>query len=221
MKKIFIATIFFLGWALSLYGQLATDEEIIDLLNYPIIQLDNPVIRNHSVISQVQEKNNLFISQEQKGTVSNIVFVSQHGFQNISLINQSGTSLETLLWQVDSNNEANLWSNGKEIKVIVKQSGDGNQINSYIENHGPQTRLAEFTQEGNFNKINLSLRGDGFTNSAPEQRMEINQYGNSHELNAFMEPFSAPLEINQTPGVNGEGMKIDVSTSTFSFPLRK
>jgi hypothetical protein len=221
MRSIIIIFVLFGGNLRTLSGQTAGSQELKDLLNSPVIRVDNPVIKNMSAISQIQDDNTRILLQQQNGTDNNSIIVSQEGTQNNSYIIQSGSEMQTLLQQFNSNNDAKLQSVGKNIKITVFQSGDGNQINSYIENHGPQTRLAEFTQEGNFNKINLSLRGDGFTNSAPEQRMEINQYGNSHELNAFMDPFSAPLEINQTPGLNGEGMKIDVNTSLFNFPMKK
>ena len=103
----------------------------------------------------------------------------------------------------------------------VKQNGERNLVNSFIENYGVSLRSAMLLQEGNQNRIDLSLKGDGFSNNRTEQTVIINQYGNQNEVQAFMEPFSAPIEINQYPGFRGEGMKVNISTSTFNFPMKR
>jgi hypothetical protein len=221
MKHYIGTVLVFLGSLFAISAQVITEQELNELLNSRIIQMDNPIIQNLTVIRQVQDENQIISIQEQQGSASNHVLVNQNGIGNRGYIEQTGSGLETYLWQYNANNEANLWSVGENIHTSVKQDGEGNVMNSYIENTGLVLRSAALLQEGNDNRIDLSLKGDGFGGNAAEQTVVINQNGNQHEVNAFMEPFSAPLEINQTPGVNGEGMKIDVSTSTFSFPLRK
>ena len=221
MKHYIGTVLVFLGSLFAVSAQVITKQELNELLNSRDIQMDNPIIQNLTVIRQVQDENQINSIQEQQGSASNHVLVNQNGTGNRGYIEQTGSGLETYLWQYNANNEANLWSVGENIHTSVKQDGEGNVINSYIENTGLVLRSAALVQEGNDNRIDLSLKGDGFGANAAEQTVVINQKGNQHEVKAFMEPFSAPLEINQTPGVNGEGMKIDVSTSTFSFPMKR
>jgi hypothetical protein len=220
-KLIVLLSLIVFGGMLSAIGQVISDEEVIELLNGHVLQLDNLTNSNLSFIRQVGDENTAISIQEQEGIVSNLVMMNQDGIGNTGYIEQTGSGLETLLWQYYFTNEANLWSVGKNIRTSVKQDGDGNIINSYIENDGVNSRSATLLQAGNQNRIDLSLTGDGFGNNPVEQTVIINQYGNRHEVKAFMEPFSEPIEINQYPGVGGEGMKVDVSTSTFNFPMKK
>ncbi|NLO02655.1 MAG: hypothetical protein GX126_10110 [Bacteroidales bacterium] len=221
MKIVFGTVLVFLGNLLAVTGQVITEQEMNELLNSRKIQIDNPIIQNQAIIRQVQDENKIITIQEQQGNASNHVFINQDGTENLGYIGQSGSELETRLWQYNSNNEANLWLSGDYIQTSVKQQGDGNVINSYIENTGIVLRSASLLQEGNNNRIDLSLKGDGFGTNADGQTAVISQYGNQHEVMAIMEPFIYPLEINQTPGINGAGMKISISTSTFDFPMKK
>jgi len=221
MRKLLATTLVFAGSLLAVSGQVITEQEIDELLNSRDIQIDNPIIQNLAIIRQIQDENQIISFQEQRGTVANHVLVNQDGSGNSGYIEQTGSGLETQLWQYNSGNKANLWSVGENIRTLVKQDGVGNLINSYIENTGYVLRSATLLQEGNDNRIDLSLRGDGFGNTTAEQTAVINQFGNGHMAKANIDPFSAPIEIIQTPGVNGEGMKIDISTSTFSFPMKK
>lgn len=221
MRKLLATTLVFAGSLLAVSGQVITEQEIDELLNSRDIQIDNPIIQNLAIIRQIQNENQIISFQEQQGSVANHVLVNQDGSGNSGYIEQTGSGLETQLWQYNSGNKANLWSVGENIRTLVKQDGVGNLINSYIENTGYVLRSATLLQEGNDNRIDLSLRGDGFGNTPAEQTAVINQFGNGHMAKANIDPFSAPIEIIQTPGVNGEGMKIDISTSTFSFPMKK
>ena len=221
MRKLLATTLVFAGSLLAVSGQVITEQEIDELLNSRDIQIDNPIIQNLAIIRQIQDENQIISFQEQQGSAANHVLVNQDGFGNSGYIEQTGSGLETQLWQYNSGNKANLWSVGENIRTLVKQDGVGNLINSYIENTGYVLRSATLLQEGNDNRIDLSLRGDGFGNTPAEQTAVINQFGNGHMAKANIDPYSAPIEIIQTPGVNGEGMKIDISTSTFSFPMKK
>jgi hypothetical protein len=222
MKKLVVLIILLIsGGLFATKGQIITDEEVSELLNGSIIQLDNLSNSNLSFIRQVGDENRAISIQEQDGINSNVVLKNQDGIGNAGYIKQTGSGLETLLWQFNSFNEANLWSVGNNINTHVKQDGEWNIINSYIENDGLNPRSAMLLQEGNRNKINLALLGDGFGSSNIAQEVIINQFGNEHEVKALMEPFSSPVEINQYPGPGGEGMKVDISTSTFSFPMKR
>lgn len=222
MKKMIalFSIIIFVGMYPAI-GQVISEEEVIELLNGHVLHLDNQASSNLSFIRQVGDKNTAVSIQGQEGVVSNLVMMNQDGIENKSYIEQNGSEIKTYLWQYNSANEANLWSLGQNIQTSVKQNGEGNIVNSYIENYGVNLRSATLFQEGNQNRIDLSLKGNGFGNNLVEQTVIINQFGNQHEVQAFMEPFSAPIEINQYPGIGGEGMKVNVSTSTFNFPMKK
>ncbi len=222
MKKMIalFSIIIFVGMYPAI-GQVISEEEVIELLNGHVLNLDNQSSSNLSFIRQVGDKNTAVSIQGQEGVVSNLVMMNQDGIENKSYIEQNGAEIKTYLWQYNSANEANLWSLGQNIQTSVKQNGEGNIVNSYIENYGVNLRSATLFQEGNQNRIDLSLKGNGFGNNLVEQTVIINQFGNQHEVQAFMEPFSAPIEINQYPGIGGEGMKVNVSTSTFNFPMKK
>ena len=222
MKKIIalFSIIIFVGMYPA-FGQVISEEEVIELLNGHVLHLDNQASSNISFIRQVGDKNTAVSIQGQEGVVSNLVMMNQDGIENKSYIEQTGSEIKTYLWQYNSANDANLWSLGQNIQTSVKQNGEGNIVNSFIENYGVNLRSATLLQEGNQNRIDLSLKGNGFGNNLVEQTVIINQFGNQHEVQAFMEPFSAPIEINQYPGIGGEGMKVNVSTSTFNFPMKK
>lgn len=215
MKKfiVLVLLIVYVG-ALPIIGQVVTEEEVVELLNGHILQLDNQTNKNLSFIRQVGSKNSAISIQEQGGIISNLVMMNQDGIANAGYIEHSGSELTTHLWQYNIGNEANLWLIGKNISTSVKQNGEKNVVNSFIENDGVNKRLATFLQEGNQNKIDFSLIG-----SHPiEQVAIINQYGNQHQVDAHMEPLSVPLIINQQ---GAEGMKVNVSTSAFNFPMKK
>lgn len=191
-------------------GQVISDEEVIELLN------GDPIIKDFVVMSQIQE--DIATINPQSGLSVQIL---QNGNRNSGIIEQIGSGLNTYLLQDGSFNESNLWSEGNNIHTQIKQNGDGNIINSYIENDGVDLRSATLLQKGNQNRIDLSLIGNGFDNNPVAQTVIINQFGSQHEVKAFMEPFSAPVEITQYPGIGGEGMKVNISTSTFNFPMKK
>jgi hypothetical protein len=214
---VLVVAILLVGYVIAL-----SQEEFLmkNGLNWDVAEVEMILFSNLLFFHQLGNEHVLVSVQEQQGETSNNVISFQNGLNNSAYIQQAGSGLDTRIEQHNVSNEANIWSIGINIQTTVKQIGDGNKINSYIENSGNVFRSASLLQEGNFNKIELSLIGDGFTDHSLEQSVSISQYGNRHEVKAFMEPFYNPLEITQTPGTNGEGMKIDVSTSTFSFPTK-
>ncbi|HZH72418.1 MAG TPA: hypothetical protein VFD91_08000 [Mariniphaga sp.] len=219
MRFIIILFVLF-GYSFSLRGQSETGDEWDELLNNPTIKVDNPAIRNLTNITRQQNINELNLYQEQSGLSFNNIFVSQDGIQNKGYVTQTGSALETSLEQINSNNQATLHSVGEKIKLKVTQDGDGNQIKSYIENDGGSIRSAELLQEGNYNKIDLSLKGNGFTDPSLDQRVVLTQSGNYHDLTVHQDPFSSPIEITQTSPPGVEGMKVNISTSAFYFPMK-
>ena len=217
MKKfivMFSLTVFAALLPTMTMGQVTSEHEVIELLNGHILQLYNLSNNNLSFVRQIGNKNTAVSIQEQEGIASNLVMINQDGIGNAAYTEHSGSELKTYLWQYNLTNEANLWSMGKSILTSVKQDGEENIVNSYIENDGANKRSLTFLQEGNQNRIDFSLIG-----SHPmEQVVIINQYGNHHEVKAHLEPSNAALEINQ---YGRDGMKVDVSTSTFYFPMKR
>ncbi|WP_319502672.1 hypothetical protein [uncultured Draconibacterium sp.] len=219
-----IRTILFSILLLTAFGlhaqELISSEEMQDLLEAAEIQLENPVISNFSVIRQIEEGNDLKATQNQQGNLQNSILVNQDGTGNSGLIEQNGSGLETKLWQYKTSNDANLWSEGENVKVEVKQDGNHNSINSFIENYFLVSRSAYLLQQGNNNRIELALFGNEIPAINDAQQVQITQTGNDHSVEAMLENSFAPISITQTPGVNGEGMQVNISNSAFSFPTR-
>ena len=217
-----IRTILFSILLLAAFGvhaqELISNEEMQDLLESTAIQLENPVISNSSVIRQIDEANDFKATQNQQGNLQNGILVNQNGTGNSGLIEQNGSGLETKLWQYKTSNEANLWSEGDNISMEVKQDGIDNSINSFIENYFLVSRSAYLLQQGNNNRIELALFGDVAPSVNDAQQVQISQTGNDHSVEAMLENSFAPISITQTPGVNGEGMQVNISNSAFSFP---
>ena len=222
MKNIRIALLFL--FMLPFCGltaqQLISNGEIQDLLNSSKIDIENPLINNFALIRQINEANSFNGMQSQEGSMQNNILVNQSGVKNSSIVNQSGSGLETKLWQYKSGNEANLWSEGKDIIVEVKQDGNNNSINSFIENYFLVSRSAYLLQNGNNNRIELALFGDGIPLEIDAQQVQISQTGNDHSINAVLENTIVPISITQTPGMNGEGMQVNISNSEFAFPMK-
>ncbi|WP_346858110.1 hypothetical protein [uncultured Draconibacterium sp.] len=217
----FITLLFFLGlFSYTAIAQVITEAEINDLLNSREIHLKNPIISNFLMIRQISDDNNAVSIQDNPGDMRNNVLINQNGTGNAGFVEQTGSGLETHLWQYNTDNEANLWSEGKDITVEVKQDGNNNSINSFIENYFLVSRSAYLLQNGNNNRIELALFGDGIPSVSDAQQVQISQTGNDHSVDAILENSFAPITITQTPGVNGEGMQVNISNSTFAFPMK-
>jgi hypothetical protein len=201
--------------------QSAGHEEEI-LLNVQAIEMHaDQESMNSAVIQQVGENSEAQVIQDHIGTQPNIIFMQQQGSRNYGYINQNGSGHQTGLSQNGNQNEANLWSLGEGVITSVLQNGNENIINSYISQEGITSRTAVLIQEGNRNRIDLSLIGNGFDTPVMDQDVRISQFGNQHEVEAIMENFSSSFEITQHPGINGEGMRVNVSTSQFNFPMTR
>ena len=220
MKRFQITILFFLTTLFLQAQQVITSEELQDLLNSSELPVENPFITNSSLVRQIDQANSFTAIQNQQGSLQNNILVNQNGTSNSGYINQTGAGLETKLWQYKASNEANLWSEGENINVEVKQDGIGNSINSFIENYFLVSRSAYLLQQGNNNRIELALFGDAVPSVNNAQQVEISQTGNDNSVDAMLENTFAPISITQTPGVNGEGMQINISNSVFAFPMK-
>ena len=220
MKRFQITILFFLTTLFLQAQEVITSEELQDLLNSSELPVENPFITNSSLVRQIDQANSFTAIQNQQGSLQNNILVNQNGTSNSGYINQTGAGLETKLWQYKASNEANLWSEGENINVEVKQDGIGNSINSFIENYFLVSRSAYLLQQGNNNRIELALFGDAVPSVNNAQQVEISQTGNDNSVDAMLENTFAPISITQTPGVNGEGMQINISNSVFAFPMK-
>ncbi len=220
MKRFQITILFLLTTLFLQAQQVITSEELQDLLNSSELPVENPFITNSSLVRQIDQANSFTAIQNQQGNLQNNILVNQNGTSNSGYINQTGAGLETKLWQYKASNEANLWSEGENINVEVKQDGIGNSINSFIENYFLVSRSAYLLQQGNNNRIELALFGDAVPSVNNAQQVEISQTGNDNSVDAMLENTFAPISITQTPGVNGEGMQINISNSVFAFPMK-
>jgi len=201
--------------------QVVSTDELQDLLNSASLQLENPDVRNFSLIRQIDQTNSISVIQNQQGSLQNTVLVNQDGQLNAGYIEQNGYSLQTQLWQFGSGNEASLWSEGNHINMEVKQDGNDNTINSFIENYVLVSRSAYLLQQGNNNRIELALFGDAVPTLSNAQELQISQTGNNHSLQANLENTFESFTVTQTAGINGEGMQVNISNSAFSFPMKK
>jgi len=220
MKRIRITILFILTTLFLQAQQVISSEEMQDLLNSSEIQVDNPMISNFMLIRQIDQDNTIDVIQNQQASVQNTILLNQNGTGNVGYIQQSGSGLETRLWQYKTSNDANLWSEGENVTIEVKQNGNDNSINSFIENYSLVSRSVYLLQEGNNNRIELALFGDGIPISNDAQQVQITQTGNDNSVDAILENSFAPITITQTPGVNGEGMQLNISNSAFSFPTK-
>jgi len=218
--KYLMTLLFLLCFSIFATSQVITSEEMDDLLNSSEIQVDNPVISNFLHIRQIDQANTFTAIQNQQGSMQNNILANQNGTGNSGYIEQTGSGSETYLWQYKSSNEANLWSEGDNIKIEVKQDGTSNTINSFVQNYYLESRAALLTQNGNNNRIDLAVFGNEIPSSSDAQTISITQTGNNNGVEAFLENTFSPIQITQTPGVNGEGMQINISNSAFSFPMK-
>lgn len=195
-----------------------SNDETDEILDGQILQTGSPLFYNQAIIQQQGTENSIISLQQQQGQSLNFVQVQQSGTANSGYINQTGWDLSSRMLQQGQNNEANFWSEGGHINMEARQTGNENTIFSYIKNPSEFERQAFLLQEGNNNRIELALFGNGVPTA--DQSVKITQQGNGFEAKALMESFNAPIEITQTAGPGGGEMKVDVSVSDFSFPMR-
>jgi hypothetical protein len=217
MSKPGLIFLVFLLWVyVPLHAQEESEEvSEIELINIQAIPFQSGEQRNFSSIQQTGDANNATSLQRSTGSESNIIRIEQAGQANQAVTEQNGTALQSIIIQQQSQNNAFLRSEGRNVQANATQIGEDNLINSYIENQGAGTRSALFQQQGSQNHIEFSLPGATET----DQYIRISQTGVQHEVIANMEPFTTPLEITQTPGINGEGMRINISSSASGFPI--
>lgn len=219
MKNKIVLICTFLCIAILAYSQTETDFNIEELINCDIINSDVSIESNQAYINQMGAGNEMITIQQQEGFITNSTLVLQQGDLNSGYIQQIGTAHFSKLIQVGTNNEANFWSVGEKTINAAFQLGDNNKINSYTYNQDFIPKSTVLAQNGNNNTIEVVLLGSGFLwNSWPKLAV-IHQKGNDLEISAKLDSYNSPIYIKQQAGSAG-GMKIDISNSDFSFPMK-
>lgn len=217
--KLLTINISILVFCIPLFGQ-EPDVDLEELVNGHIHKVDELLFSNLSFIRQTGNENQVTSFQEQQGKLSNFIEVDQLNFGNRASIEQSGFGHGTKLRQNGTGNEAKIGLNGNLTTIQIVQEGDGNRINSYINNQSGTTQGAFMEQYGNSNKIDFAQTGyDGYSAESLSKAAYISQKGNNLEVNAAFDSFN-PVHIEQQSGPGGGGMQVNVSTSDFSFPMR-
>ena len=202
-------------------AQDISDQEEVELLfNLHLLQVNNLQNNNLSSVQQVGIDNKTRSIQEHDGFLPNEIIVKQNGSGNIGYSEQTGSGHATVLLQSGVENEASIWSKGNNSLTIIEQEGNYNTVYSYIDNQGIVPKAALLQQSGNNNKIEFGLLGNGFWEDGWPKAAYIKQTGNDLEVNAIFDTYQSPVYIEQQSGIAG-GMKVDVSTSSFNFPMKR
>lgn len=217
MKKQLVLILLLLCNFLAAIAQ-TFNNETDEILDGQILQTESPLFYNQAIIQQQGTENSVVSLQQQQGQALNFIQMQQSGTANSGYISQTGWDLSSRMLQQGQNNEANLWSEGGHVNMEIRQTGNENTIFSYIKNPSEFEKQAFLMQEGNNNRIELALFGNGVPTA--DQTVKITQQGNGFEATALMESFNAPIEITQKAGPGGGEMSVNVSVSDFSFPMR-
>lgn len=202
---------------LSIKGQIS-DVSFIELSEFEFVQNENPVNFDNNIIQQIGDNHKIISLQQNSGICGIQILSSQQGNGNSGYVRQSGDNHKTTLRQAGQYNIASLWQEGSFTDFETLQTGDENIINSYVNNTGLFEKTAFLIQNGNRNRIDLALFGDEVPTAS--QSVKIIQEGDGFGAKAFMESTNFPIEITQKAGPGGGEMKVDVSTSYFSFPMK-
>jgi hypothetical protein len=215
-KLFFLTCICFLISSISAFSQESQSEREEELVSNQIISPDIMLQNNSATVMQVGNRNSATVFQQGQ----NLVMLNQNGNNNIGYVDQAGGQNRAMLTQSGNSNDAGLWTIGQNITLSANQAGNNNIINAYIENDGIGARIATLNQLGNNNQIDVALLGNGFIGSG-NQTFEATQIGNGSSLTALIDPFQAPVSVTQTSGIGGAGMTLNISTTTFNFPMRQ
>lgn len=208
-------SIIFLSLFLLLIGFVSAQdnsEVVATDIDYSILEFQDVFMKNNQ--GSLNESDILLTLQNQN---SNYVFAKQEGEGNLTSISQEGRGHFTELIQVQNNNKANIWSLGKFSVTSVIQDGEGNLLNSYIDNNKNQLKSVLARQYGNENEISVALLNDGSTMRAAE----LIQLGNKNTINLVSDyEWDYPgISVKQQSGSNGQGMTVNLYQSAFSFPM--
>ncbi len=174
------------------------------------IVVSNPLLLSQDVLLQ-QISNKEYFSFLQAGEMD---------ISNKAIINQIGNNHNTRLQQNGSGNEANLLSTGLSTSTEINQNGDWNKVLFSLENKDDFLKAAQVLQTGNNNLVDLKITGNRLFGETDTKDAVITQNGNNNSFSGVMESYKSPIIVNQQAGPNGEGMKVDISTSDFYLPMK-
>ncbi len=190
--------------------------ETMELISGHVIFLEIPVENDILQLNQLGNENQLTAIQQLDDVSDYILNATQQGNRNIGYVNQEGNNHESVLFQNGDLNNASLWSVGAKTQNIVKQDGDGNMVNSYIENFNLLNRVASSVQIGDKNRIDLQLWDTNSSN--PLMGVEVIQNGSNNLAGLSLEHYDAPyLKIEQT---GNSAPPVTITHTDFSFPLK-
>jgi minor curlin subunit len=201
-------------------AQVMDIKTIDELITFDIIENGTVLNANQAFVQQTGNYNTALSIQQQEGTFSNRNILNQNGAGNNAYMEQIGEGHIARIIQTGDNNEVNSWSVGQFVNVAIEQNGGNNIVNSYIDNKSSMPKEAMLQQYGNNNKIDIALLGDGFSSESLEKTATITQTGNDHVVTAILDTYASPIIIEQKAGPSGEGMKVNISNSSFNFPMK-
>lgn len=189
-------------------------KEITDLNTFHILGVDDQTNANVAMLNQIGDNNTIEAIQQNTGVASNQILSFQTQNNNFGRIEQSGEGHQTILIQNGIGNYADLDSEGSDSYNYVLQNGNNNEVKSVVENDNLDTRTAMLIQWGNNNKIDLPVE-------VKAQGVNVFQLGNGHEadITGSVGNYS-PINVTQFGGLGSRGMKIEINSSYFSFPMR-
>ena len=218
MKIVLFVTLAFVV-AFSGKAQIFAQDEIVKQVWVDIPGIEDLHYSNLAYIRQTGNQNNMVTFQQNLGTPSNQILTKQLGERNFGTVTQTGNDHEISLLQNGTGNEARLNFDGSLTFAEVRQSGNENSIYSNLNNFSKQIHSVMLGQEGNSNKIELTVLGNIF-NPENDYTISVQQTGNDLAFQGNYESGMLPVEITQKSGINGGGMSVTVSTSAFYFPMK-
>lgn len=182
------------------------------------ISLSNQIKKgvSEAIIQQITDGNTASILQNSQGAqLGNFTqIIQKEGIGNNSIITQIGTGIGLSNIQNGHNNISNISLSGQNIILQANQYGDGNTINSIVENAGTGLREVLLEQVGNHNQIIFEFLNRTDLRLSLEESVSITQTGNGHNLNLKLDNIDSPVNVTQNPGPGGEGMQVTITTFT-------
>ena len=99
----------------------------------------------------------------------------------------------------------------------ITQTGNNNSIFSNISNNTLQLYSAVLQQKGSGNNIELTLLGNKVVPDI-DRIVSVTQTGNDLHFYGTYDSPDLPVKIEQKSGINGGGMDVKVTTTSFYFP---
>jgi hypothetical protein len=185
-----------------------------ELIQGDFIDFEMPVVNDVVQLRQVGNLNQLTAIQQLENPSVYILTAQQNGNNNTGLLTQSGDNHESLLLQKGNLNSANLSSKGSLTQNWVYQDGNGNQVESLIENYTLNQKSTTSIQEGNNNEVMLNFISV-YENPTPNG-LFINQDGNNNMADITIDNYNIPdIKIEQMGGA-----KVIIQNSDFNYPLK-